>query len=224
MANRSSTVRRKIPAPERRANLLARNLAVRKEVSAAAQRCYVSYAWGDATPEGKARDDAVEGLCTSAEAEGIVVMRDKFVVRPGDRLSEFMKQLGNGDRIFVLLSDKYIRSPYCMTELSEVWRNSRQDASEFCRRIRAFTLPCARIRDLSDRVAYGASWKTEHDKVEKLIREHGSGMLGRDGSLQHQMIARIAAETTDLLTMIADVVVPGNFQDFLRYGFDGLKR
>jgi hypothetical protein len=43
-----------------------------------------------------------------------------------------------------------------MTELLEVWKNSRQDEAEFCNRVRAYALPCARIRSLSDRVSYGA--------------------------------------------------------------------
>jgi internalin A len=209
------------PAFIRRENLLAHNAVVRSPVLPQL-RCYVSYAWGDNTAEGRSRDEAVERLCMKAEEQGVVVIRDKTVLRAGDLISEFMKELGSGDRIIALLSDKYLRSPHCMTELLEVWRNSRHDRAEFRRRLRAFALPCARIRNLSERVAYGAFWKTEHATVETYVKQHGSSMLGINGAMQHQMIAQIASDTTDLLTQIADTVTPLDFDEFLQFGFEGL--
>ena len=31
-----------------------------------------------------------------------------------------MRAIGEGDRIFVVLSDKYLKSPFCMYELFEI--------------------------------------------------------------------------------------------------------
>ena len=42
-----------------------------------------------------------------------------------------MKELGASDRVFVFLSDKYLKSSYCMFELFEMWRNSRQNSADF---------------------------------------------------------------------------------------------
>jgi hypothetical protein len=39
--------------------------------------------------------------------------------RLGERISEFMKRIGRGDRVFVVLSDNYCKSYYCMSELSD---------------------------------------------------------------------------------------------------------
>ena len=58
----------------------------------------------------------------------------------GGVISDFMRQIGEGDRVFIFLSDKYLRSPYCMFELFELWRNSRQNKDEFLRRVRFFTI------------------------------------------------------------------------------------
>ena len=42
-----------------------------------------------------------------------------------------MRQLGKGDKkVFVILSDKYLRSPFCMFELFEVWQNSSGEPDE----------------------------------------------------------------------------------------------
>jgi internalin A len=90
--------------------------------------CYVSYAWGDdRTPEGRAREEIVDRLCHAAIGQGHSILRDKDVLSSGDSISAFMRRIGSGDRIFVIMSDKYLRSPHCMFELSEIWRTSRQE-------------------------------------------------------------------------------------------------
>ena len=48
----------------------------------------------------------------------------------GDRISTFMDRIGKGavnGRVCIVLSDKYLKSPYCMHELFDVWRNCRED-------------------------------------------------------------------------------------------------
>ncbi|MFL9829181.1 toll/interleukin-1 receptor domain-containing protein, partial [Rhodoplanes sp. SY1] len=92
---------------------------------AASPEYFVSYAWKDDTPEGREREEIVDRLCDAAEAKGTRILRDKQVLGLGDRISKFMRRLGGGDRVFVVLSEKYLRSRNCMFELSEVWRNSR---------------------------------------------------------------------------------------------------
>ena len=56
-----------------------------------------------------------------------------------------MRRIGQGDRVFVVLSDRYLRSPYCMFELSEVWRTSRAEGEAFLRRVRVYSLPDAQV-------------------------------------------------------------------------------
>ena len=108
---------------------------------------FVSYAWGDKTPDGREHESIVDQMCAAAERRSITILRDDKVVGLGDRLSKFMQRLGRGDRVLVVLSDKYLKSPYCMYELFEVWRNARQEDEEFLKRIRVYTLPDAKILD-----------------------------------------------------------------------------
>ena len=94
---------------------------------------YVSYAWGDDTTEGKEREAVVDRLCSEAEARGKRIIRDKTEMRIGDRISTFMDRIGKGavnGRVCIVLSDKYLKSPYCMHELFDVWRNCREDMRE----------------------------------------------------------------------------------------------
>ena len=78
----------------------------------------VSYAWEEPTQA------VVDRLCAAAEARGVRVLRDKTAVGLGDSISKFMQRIGRADRVFIVLSEKYLKSPYCMFELFEIWRNS----------------------------------------------------------------------------------------------------
>jgi internalin A len=60
-------------------------------------------------------------------------------MRVGDRISAFMRRLAEGQRMFVILSEKYLRSIYCMTELYEIWWNCRGRDDAFIARVRVFT-------------------------------------------------------------------------------------
>lgn len=42
-----------------------------------------------------------------------------------------MKEIGEADLIVIGISDKYLRSHYCMLELCEIYRNSSQDYNKF---------------------------------------------------------------------------------------------
>ena len=91
---------------------------------------------GRTLPAGRAREAVVDELCADAERRGIRILRDKTTLGLGDRISAFMRRIGQGDRVFVVLSDKYLRSPYCMFELSELWRTSQAEGEKFLRRVR----------------------------------------------------------------------------------------
>jgi len=52
----------------------------------------------------------------------------------------FMRRIGVGDRIFVIPSEKRLRSPYCTFELSEIWRTSRQEGETFLSWVRVYVV------------------------------------------------------------------------------------
>src|SRR5262249_38366628 len=70
------------------------------------QEIFVSYAWGDATPEGRQRAQVVDDLCRVLAGAGIKVRRDCDEMRPGALISEFMDRLVEGDFVLAVISDK----------------------------------------------------------------------------------------------------------------------
>ena len=125
-ANKPRSARTKKASPHRivktepEDKALAPTLEFRPPPSDTISYC-VSYAWND---ESKA---LVDRLCEQAKQRGITILRDIDGLRLGASITRFMQGLAKGDRVFVILSDKYLKSPNCMYELMQVWRNCEME-------------------------------------------------------------------------------------------------
>ena len=181
---------------------------------------YISYAWGDDSPTGEQRAKAVDDLCEQARRRGVTILIDKEQTRVGDRISDFMQRIGQGKRVFVMLSDKYLKSPYCMCELFEIWRTSEEEPARFLQRVRVFKLPDAQISKLKDRLAYTEYWLKEFAETQKAVDRVGAVNLSGP-SLQQWKAMRYFAEKTDtILTHLADVLKPKSINDLAEAMFD----
>jgi internalin A len=178
----------------------------------------VSYAWEEPTQA------VVDRLCAAAEARGVRVLRDKTAVGLGDSISKFMQRIGRADRVFIVLSDKYLRSPYCMFELFEIWRNNRADPALFAERIRAFTLPSANISSPVERVKHAIYWKERYEEIDTLVKTHGLSVLGETDLKQFKLMQDFAHRVSDILATIADILQPRDFDHLEKHWLDDLER
>lgn len=180
-------------------------------------RCYVSYAWADeSNPD---REAQVDALIQQARKNGIDIVRDKDVLKAGDRISDFMRKIGGGDRVFVFLSHKYLTSPFCMNELFLIWRNSREDESDFLERVRVYKLDDARFDRFEDRLSYAKYWRSEHDRLEEIIKGSLSEVSDFDYK-RFRLMDQFATNIGDILGLFSDTVRPRSFDEFLKYGFE----
>jgi len=173
----------------------------------------VSYAWND---ESKAM---VDRLCEEANRRGKTVLRDLTGLGLGESISKFMRRLGSGDRVFVFLSDKYLKSPYCMYELLEVWRNSKMADEEFRRRIRVFRLRDAKMMSPPERARCAKYWKEQFTELDALVREEGADLLGEADFKRYKLMQDFAHHVGDVLALIADTLQPTDFDQLVKYGF-----
>ncbi|MBV8852032.1 MAG: TIR domain-containing protein, partial [Sinobacteraceae bacterium] len=188
----------------------------------ASSEWYISYAWGDTTPEGQAREQVVKDLCAAAEARGLHVLRDRDVVRLGDSISAFMERIGAADQVFVILSDKYLRSPYCMFELSEIWRTSKRKGPALLERVRVYTLGDADIWKPISRARYAAHWKQQHDEMDAFVRDNGgTSILGERDFADFKRMGEFYRHVGDILATLADIRQPRDFNELERYSFGG---
>jgi len=125
---------------------------------------------------------------------------------------QFIKDIGKGDRVFVILSDKCLKSPFCMFELFENWRNSRQDEEEFLKRRRVFTLGDAEIWTLRGRLKYAKHWKAQYDEVANAVREVGPTVLGESDYAQFRLMQDFVNHVGNVLATFAKIVQPRSFR------------
>ena len=183
-----------------------------------APRWFISYAWNDAAdPE---RESDVDRICAAAEARGTPITRDKSAMNTGDSILRFMKDIGQGDRVFVFLSDKYLRSPFCMFELFEIWRNSRLNHAEFRKKVRVFLLPDALIFSAKERLAYASYWRAQYDELAAELRLTDLGLLGERDFRAFRLMQDFAHHVGDILALFVDMLLPRTFADFVKFGFD----
>ena len=184
---------------------------------------YVSYAWGDDTNEGKEREAVVDRLCLAAEARGKRIIRDKTAMKIGDRISIFMDRIGKGavnGRVCIVLSDEYLKSPYCMHELFDVWRNCREQGDTFIDRARVLVLPSAKISTAVERAQYVIHWQCAFKALDALVREHGQFVLSDKDNAELRLMSRFVSETANILQLVQDTLRPRSFDDYVIHVFD----
>ena len=131
---------------------------------------FVSYPWGDdSSDDARKRSEVVDRLCERLRQDGWNILRDKPTIRYGDLISGFMKRIGLADHVIVVLSDKYLRSPYCMTELHAIYQRSNGQKPEFLRRIIPIVLNDAKFNEFQYRDAYAEYWTTQYKTMDQSL-------------------------------------------------------
>lgn len=126
------------------------------------QAVFISYAWGEETHE---REIIVNQLERSLQKRGLNVVRDKRDLGYKGSIGKFMKRIGEGNCVIVVISNKYLRSKNCMFELVEIARNK-----QFADRVFPVILSDAKIYDPIDRIDYVHYWEAEKAKLNEKIR------------------------------------------------------
>ena len=182
-------------------------------------RVFVSYSWGDdSSAEARQRGQIVEDLCEVVQAERWQVVRDKTEVRYGDLISSFMKMLGQADLVIVVLSAKYLRSPYCMTELHDLYRNARQEKQAFLGHIIPLVLDDARIGTPEERVDHAKHWEARYQKLKPDL-DH----LSPEDFQLYQRMKDWCNHVGKMLTYINDELHPRGSEAIVKDDFAALR-
>ncbi len=182
---------------------------------------FISYAWNDdKTDAGKKREEKVNQLCSDAEAKfGINIVRDKNTLQFGDSITKFMNRISKGERVFVFLSDKYLKSANCMYEIHKIWIQAQQNEDRLSEIVRVYVVDKADIRKPVGRMKYAAYWRDELKNMDDAIKEFGHDTVGERDWQNYRAMKHFADTVSDVLSVFADRVQPTDWQDFLEYGF-----
>jgi len=123
-------------------------------------------------------------------------------------------------RVCIVLSDKYLKSPYCMHELFDVWRNCREDADTFIGRTRVLVLPSAKISTAVERAQYVIHWQSAFKALDALVKEHGQFVLADKDNAEFRLMSRFVSETANVLQLVQDILRPRSFDGYVSHVFD----
>jgi internalin A len=199
----------------------------RLELPAKSQaEAYVSYAWGDnSSQDARQRTEVVERLCQRLAQEGWNVLRDSGVMRPGELISGFIKRIGRADRVIVVLSDKYLQSTYCMTELYGIYQRSVGEKEDFLRRVIPLTLQDARIGTRDDRLACAQYWKRAFENLDADFADpERRKLLGEGDFAEYRAMRQWYTQLSDMLRHINDVLHPHGFDAIVKDDFAALRQ
>lgn len=178
--------------------------APQKPASSSQPAIYFSYAWGDSEEAGESRETIINELYDSLKADGFALKRDKMDLEYKGFISEFMQQIGRSGMVVVAISDKYLRSPYCMHELYEIYRNSRQEKEEFSRRVFPIRMESIKMSDPFVIDKYLAYWEEQETNWKNLVQKRAS-QLSPAHFNEFDKVREINSKFSELLAFLQDM-------------------
>ena len=161
---------------------------------------YISYAWDDQGDTRSSREEIVNRIERCLKDNGYDVRREKTNHRYTGLISAFMKEIGRGGCVVAVLSDKYLRSPFCMYELLEVYRNQ-----EFHKRVCPVVLADAHVKEFKHRISYCEYWVSEFKLYNEQIRRIDPVFLAQQDLEEIHRYRDISQEVGKLLSFIANM-------------------
>lgn len=133
---------------------------------------FLSYAWNNQGGQGENREKLVNQLYTSLLQDGFNVIKDKNDLEYNGSINKFISRLSRANCIVVAISDKYLKSTYCMFELCEIARYSHFDETEFREKVLPLKVEAISFNDQLLVNGYVTHWKNEYAKWLNIVKEH----------------------------------------------------
>ncbi|MGI0494347.1 toll/interleukin-1 receptor domain-containing protein [Alkalinema pantanalense CENA528] len=176
---------------------------------------YISYAWKDDKSElGQQRELLVDRICQTLLAMGYNLIRDRDHLTLGQSIEQFMQEIGRGNYVILVISDKYLRSEYCMFEAIEVMKHK-----DYAQKIFPVVLSDANIYTKTGRVDYIQYWQQQGEQLAQLL---GSIATESSSALVNvaQKIAEIASNVDEFIHFVQDklsIDPAKNFDTFIHH-------
>ena len=121
---------------------------------------YISHAWGGES------DELMKKIVAAFEKDNVEVVYDHKDLQYRGSINAFMQELGKAKAVILIISNKYLRSEYCMFELLQIYQNQ-----QFLHRIFPLVLDEVQISKSTDRLELIKYWEDQQHLLESKIRE-----------------------------------------------------
>ncbi len=184
---------------------------------------FLSYAWGDASPAGKLRAQAVDRLQAALAADGFAPVRDRDQIRSGERISAFIRRLTRADLVVAVISDRYLRSTFCMYEIYRIWQRCQEEPDDLTGRLVPLVLPDVKLGGFAERAPYQRFWSRRVAELEALFRD--PELKPGRADFEELLLARdFAAHLSDILAFVQDIHVPRDLARLYGTHFEALRQ
>lgn len=152
---------------------------------------YVSYAW---VPEKEKQ--IVQRLEEACNNRGIILHRDKNNIFYGESIREYMRELGAGQFVIVVLSEEYLQSKNCMYELLEIEKNKK-----IHQRVFPIVLENTKIYDAIDKIRYLKFWENKANELK-----HGMSQIEPTHIVSIQKELNLYADIRRSIDELMDII------------------
>ncbi|TFG74825.1 MAG: toll/interleukin-1 receptor domain-containing protein [Flavobacteriales bacterium] len=170
---------------------------------------YISYAWKGESEE---MADLLEKVL---EKNQIHLIRDKNDLEYKERITEFMKRIGKANGVVVVISDKYLKSRYCMFELMEIYEKNNFEA-----RIFPIVLGDAKIFEVEGILGYKEYWKAKMDDLNaKMVGADAAKTLGPEYEQCeriHGYMDKVGDTLKDMNSLTPEIHRDTNFEELIK--------
>lgn len=173
---------------------------------------FISHAWGGIS------DEILAELTKTLEKEDISFILDKRDLGYRASINEFMVELGKADMVIIILSNKYLKSEYCMFELIQIYRN--QNLRD---RIFPIVLDEVKISSSADRLEFVKYWEDQLQNLQAKVKELDSLSyiegITEDLNLYAEIrnnIARLTGILRDINTLNVTIHVESDYRDLIQ--------
>ena len=168
---------------------------------------YVSYAWGEGEVSG---EKLVDAFYEKLPKEKFEFIQDKKVLEPGDWVSSFMKEIGKAQFVLIVISEKYLTSPYCMQELLHIKNHALGDQKAFLNKVIPIVAKDLPIYSLQDRMDQTLYWKQRIEKIHETANASGMTLMefGVEAVAEVKTMEEFQRHVADILKWVSDVVMP----------------
>ncbi|MFZ1677616.1 MAG: TIR domain-containing protein [Saprospiraceae bacterium] len=173
---------------------------------------FISHAWGGIS------DEILAELTKTLEQEDIQFILDKRDLAYRQSINNFMVELGKADMVIIILSNKYLKSEYCMFELIQIYRNDNLRD-----RIFPIVLDEVKISSSADRLEFVKFWEGQLENLQKKVKELNSLSyiegITDDLNLYAEIrnnIARLTGILRDINTLNVTIHVESDYRDLIQ--------
>lgn len=171
---------------------------------------YISYAWKG---ESEKMVDLLENVIK--EEKQIHLIRDKNELEYKERITTFMNRIGKAEGVVVVVSDKYLKSRYCMYELMEIYHNKN-----FEDRIFPIVLGDANIFEVEGILVYKEFWKDKMVELDKkMVGAEASKTLSEEYELCeriHGYMDKVGKILKDMNSLTPEIHKETKFEDLIK--------